>query len=78
MSCRVAPKGDRPIKIDITDDGDSIFDYKPQLNAQSEKVWTTIPAEVMREDSVIKLNIDQVANLANGEDLTVQLDLNRA
>lgn len=75
LSTRRATKGTRPLKIDITDDGESIFNDKPALNAQSDKVWTTIPEEVMREDSIIKLNLDQIANLDPGEDLTVELDL---
>ena len=78
LSVRRATKGTRPLKVDITDDGVSIFDgNKPALNAQSDKVWTTIPEEVMREDSVVKLNLDQVANLDPGEDLTVELFLQR-
>ncbi len=76
LSLKRATKGTRPLKIDITDDGVSIFNDKPALVAeQSDKVWTTIPAEVIREDSVLKLNRDQVANLDPGEDLTVELGL---
>lgn len=76
LSLRTATKGVRPLKIDITDDGTSIFDDKPALvNNQADKVWTTIPGEVMREDSIIKLNRDQVADIYPGEDLTVELGL---
>lgn len=79
LSLREATKGTRPLKIDITDDGVSIFDDKPALvNNQNDKVWTTIPADVMREDSIIKLNRDQVANINPGEDLTVELGLERS
>lgn len=77
LSTRRATKGDRPLKIDITDDGVSIFDKKPALNAQESKVWTTIPKEVLREGSIIKLNIDQTADIDNSEDLTVELHLER-
>ena len=74
LSTRRATKGTRPLKIDITDDGVSIFGgNKPALNAQSDKVWTTIPEEVMREGSIVKLNIDQTADVDPGEDLTVEL-----
>ncbi len=76
LGLKRATKGARPLKVDITDDGVSIFDDKPAIVAeQSDKVWTTIPAEVMREDSVLKLNRDQVADLDPGEDLTVELGL---
>ncbi len=76
LSLKRATTGDRALKVDITDDGVSIFDYKPALVAeQTDKVWTLIPAHDMREDSVIKLNRDQVANLDPGEDLTVELGL---
>ena len=79
LSLRTATKGSRPLKIDITDDGVSIFNDKPALvENQSDKVWTTIPQEVMREDSVIKLNRDQVANIHPGEDLTVELGLEKS
>lgn len=69
-------KGARPIKIDITDDGVSIFDEKPALvEGQENHLWTTIPGDTMREESVIKLNRDQIANIYPGEDLTVELGL---
>jgi hypothetical protein len=76
LSIRNATKGARPLKIDITDDGASIFSDKPALVAeQNDKVWSTIPEDIMRAGSVIKLNRDQVANLDPGEDLTVELGL---
>ena len=76
LSLKRTVKGTRPLKVDITDDGESIFDDKPALVAnQTDKVWTTIPREVMREESIIKLNRDQVANLDPGDDLTVELYL---
>jgi len=79
LSLRTPGEGTRPLKVDITDGGVSIFDDKPALVAnQSDVVWTTIPGEVMLEDSVIKLNRDQIANIYSGEDLTVELGLVRA
>ncbi len=76
LSLRRTTKGTRPLKIDITDDGVSIFVDKPALVAdQSDKVWTTIPEENMWVGSVLKLNRDQVADLDPGEDLTVELGL---
>ncbi len=78
LSLRRSIEGTRPLKIDITTDGTSIFDRKPSLvENQSDKVWTTIPADVMREGSVIKLNRDQIADLFAGEDLTVELGLKK-
>ena len=73
LSLQKETKGTRPLKIDITDDGTSIFVEKPALNAQKEKVFTTITQEVMLKDSIIKLNRDQVANIDPGADLTVEL-----
>lgn len=78
LSTRRETKGDRPLKIDITDDGVSIFNgNKPALTADSNKVWTTIPKQVMREGSIMKLNRDQTADIDPGEDLTVELDLQK-
>ena len=78
ISLRQATKGNRPLKVDITDDGVSIFIDKPALNAQDDKVWESVPLKVMREHSLIKLNRDQVADLTPGEDLTVELELDRS
>ncbi len=76
LSLKRATKGDRSLKVDITDDGESIFDYKPALvSGQTDKVWALIPSHDMRVDSVIKLNRDQVADIDPGEDLTVELGL---
>ena len=78
LSLRQATKGARPLKVDITDDGVSIFDDdKPAMTAESDKVWTTIPEEVIREGSILKLNRDQVADEQFGEDLTVELYLEK-
>ena len=76
LSLRKATNGSRPLKIDITCDKVSIFDDKPALvSNQLDKVWTTIPGDVMREDSIVRLNRDQVANIYSGEDLTVEIGL---
>ena len=76
LSLRKPIKGTRPLKVDITDDGTSIFTQKPALVAnQSDKVWTTLSGRVMREGSIIKLNRDQIADIFTGEDLTVELVL---
>jgi len=75
LTCRRSPSGDRPLKVDITDDGVSIFDDKPALNAQVEKHWTTIPEEVIREGSLIRCNLAQVASEEPGTNLTVELGL---
>jgi|GEM_PF-3009611 len=78
LSLKRPTKGARNLKVDITCDGVSIFDKKPALvNNQKDKVWTTIPGDVMREESIVKLNRDQVANLFTGEDLTVELGLRK-
>lgn len=79
LSLKKAGQGDtRTLKIDITDDGVSIFEDKPALaNNQSDKVWTTISRNVIREDSILKLNRDQTFDLLAGEDLTVELGLTR-
>ena len=78
MSLKRATKGTRNLKIDITCDGVSIFDIKPSLvKNQSDKIWTTIPENVMREETIVKLNRDQVANIYTGEDLTVELGLRK-
>jgi hypothetical protein len=76
LSLKRATIGNRPLKVDIMDDGVSIFDDKPALVAgQTDKVWTTIPADVIEKGSVLTCNRDQVAELDPGEDLTVELGL---
>ncbi len=81
LTCRRAPSGSRPIKIDITKEipGDtekvSIFDDKPALNAQLQKFWTTIPEEAIREGSILRCDLAQIASEDTGEDLTVELGL---
>lgn len=74
LSLQKAIKGTRPLRIDITVNGNSIFVQKPALvSDQADKVWTTIPEEVMREGSIVKLNIAQTGDIYPGEDLTVEL-----
>jgi len=76
LSLKKPINGARPIKIDITSDGDSIFDEKPALvNGQFDHLWTTISCGILREHSVMKLYRDQIANIYPGEDLTVELGL---
>ncbi len=59
LSLRRATKGSRPLKIDITDDGVTIFEDKPALvDGQTDKIWTTIPEDTIEEGSVLKLNRD--------------------
>jgi hypothetical protein len=67
-----------PIIIDINDDGISIFPAvnRPQLSNDSEVMWETFDPVVMRGDSIITLDIDQVSGTVPGEDLTVILYLN--
>ena len=79
LSLKKAGQGkSKAIKIDITDDGKSIFIDKPALASdQSDKMWTTMPRNVIRTDSILKLNRDQAFDLLAGKDLTVELGLTR-
>ena len=79
LSLKTAGKGEaHTLKVDITDDGVSIFEDKPALASnQTDKVWTTMPRNVIRQDSILKLNRDQTFDLLAGEDLTVELGLTR-
>lgn len=78
LSLRKAPTGERPIKVNILADGVTIFDSKPAItNEIKDKVWTTIPEDTLREGAIITMNIDQTANVEPGEDLTVELELQR-
>jgi len=79
ISLRRPVKGTRPLRIDITDDGVSIFDDKPALiDGQADDTWFAIPADTIEADSILKLNRDQIANIYAGEDLTVELGLQRS
>jgi len=71
------PSSGQPIVVDINDDGVSIFGtMKPALpDDLQEHTFTTIPEDVLREGSIITLDIDQISSETAGEDLTVQLDL---
>ena len=79
LSLRKGIEGTRPLKLDITDDGESIFEDKPALiEGQEDHTWFTIPSNTILEDSILKLNRDQIANIYPGEDLTVELGLKRS
>lgn len=79
LSLRRAVEGSRPLKIDITDDGVSIFDDKPALiDGQTDNTWFAVPSDTIEADSILKLNRDQIANIYPGEDLTVELGLERS
>jgi hypothetical protein len=81
LTCRRSPSGSRPLKVDISKEipgeteKESIFDDKPALNAQSRKFWTTIPEETIREGSIMRCDLSQIASEDPGEDLTVELGL---
>jgi len=78
MTCRIPGKGLIPTELDIMDDGVSIFSSKPSLlNNDTEKVWTTVEANAMREGSVIRLDIIGVASEDTIRDLTVELELDK-
>jgi hypothetical protein len=77
IGLRRATSGDRPLKVNILADDVTIFDEKPAItDGITDKVWTTVIGNVLREGSIISLNIDQVADEDPGEDLTVELTLN--
>jgi len=78
MTARIASKGDDSTIVDITADNVSIFSDRPALDSQNVKVWTTIPGNVIRKDSVMRLDIVQVANLTYCRDLTIELELSEA
>ncbi len=76
MSCRIAGTGVLPTEIDIKAGGVSIFTSKPALTPyQTDKTWTTIPENTLRQDSVITLDITGVSDLDTCRDLTIELEL---
>ena len=76
MTCRIAGQGTQSMVIDINDDGTSIFSDRPALyENMTEKTWTTIASNILREKSQITLDIDQVFGLDTCRDLTVELGL---
>ena len=78
LHLRRSTSGDRPLKVNVLDDGETIFDDKPAITSEvNDKRWTTVPEDTMREGSIITLNIDQVASYEPGEDLTVELALKK-
>lgn len=77
MRTKVTSTG-RNLIVDINDDGESIFSSHPTLpSGLGEHTHTTINPVVMREGSIVTLDIDQVSNTAAGEDLTVILYLDK-
>ena len=79
MTCRIAGQGSTCLQLDINDDGTSIFDDnsgKPTLyENMTERTWTSIPWNTMRDKSKITLDIDQVFSEDTCRDLTVELGL---
>ena len=76
MSCRISGTGSRPTEVDIQADGKSIFTTRPALTSyQTEKTWTTIPQNVLRQDSIITLDITSIPDVATCRDLTVELEV---
>ena len=77
-TARIAGKGSQPLVIDINDDGVSLFTERPALpENQTEKRWTTVSGNPIREDSIITLDIDQGYNELACRDLTVELKLRK-
>jgi len=77
ITARLAGYGSSSI-IDINDDGVSIFNDRPALTEyQTEKRWTTIPENTLREDSIITCDIDQIFSEDTCRDLTVELGLRK-
>ncbi|KKM23941.1 hypothetical protein LCGC14_1610080 [marine sediment metagenome] len=76
MTARIAGKGSTPTILDINDDGVSIFTYRPAITeGQTEKRWTTISGNTLRDGSIITLDIDQIFDQDTLRDLTVELHL---
>jgi hypothetical protein len=76
---KVAQSGDATL-VDINDDGTSIFRVQPAVNqGLLSAEWNVFDSAltVMNKDSVITLDIDQVSSTTPGEDLTVQLELEK-
>lgn len=77
MSARIAGSGSPSLTIDILDDGVSIFSDRPALLGMTEKTWTTIPGDTIREDSIITLDIYGIDAESHSRDITVELELER-
>ncbi len=76
MTARIAGKGSTPTILDINDDSESIFTYRPAITeGMTEKRWTTISGNTLRDGSIITLDIDQIFNQDTLRDLTVELHL---
>lgn len=77
LSARIVGTGSPSLEVDILDDGVSIFSDRPALLGMTETTWTTIPANVMQEGSLITLDISGVDAESHSRDLTVELELQK-
>jgi hypothetical protein len=79
MSVRETGAIANPTVIDINDDGVSIFtdqNNRPaMLPYMTDKTWTTVPDTVLREDSIITMDVDSVCEQTPCRDLTVEIEL---
>lgn len=74
LKCRLAGKGDKGTEVDILSDGVSIFSDRPTLNTNdTEKVWTTMPANKLEKGSILRMDITQICDEHPCRDLTVEL-----
>jgi hypothetical protein len=79
MNVRLPGVGDTPTEIDILDDGVSIFNTRPAINNNdTEKTWTTMDPNVLREGSIIRMDVIQPSLHTPAHDLTVELELELA
>jgi hypothetical protein len=77
LTDRIAGTGE-PLTVDITADGVSIFTERPSMpTGISKKEWTTVDRNIIREGSVIRLNITGIPEQTTAQDLTVELRLNK-
>ena len=76
LHARIAGTGNTGTKIDIMCDGVSIFKYKPVLLPNdTDKRWSTVDQDTMREGSVLRLDILEPGSSSPCRDLTVELYL---
>ncbi len=70
------PTGDTGVRIDINDDGSSIYTTKPTIPSGSQEITSNaFSTVVLFEGSVITLDVDQVGSGYPGKDLVVELYL---
>ena len=77
---KVAQDGDSTI-VDINDDGASLFTLRPGISqGLLSTEWNVFadPRVVLKKDSVITLDVDQVSGTTPGSGLTVSLELDKA